>query len=52
MIIYDDEGSYLGKLTFSSVGIFNVMFMDNYVLYVADSLSEGRIIRFDPHMTC
>ena len=52
MIIYDRSGTYVGNLTLSSVGIFDAMFLNNYVLYVADSWGGGRLIRLDPNITC
>jgi hypothetical protein len=51
MIIYGSDGTYLGNFTLASVGIFDAMFMDDHVLYVADSWG-GNIIRLDPRTTC
>ena len=51
MIIYDRSGTYVGNLTLSLVGIIDVMFMDNYVMYLSD-YPGGKIVRLDPHVTC
>ena len=51
MIIYDGNGTYIGNFTLSSVGIFDALFTDNYVMYLSNS-SGGRIIRLDPHLAC
>ena len=52
MIIYDSGGAHIVNFTLPSVGIFDAMFLNNYVLYVADSWGGGRLIRLDPNITC
>ena len=37
MIIYGSGGAHIGNFKLPSVGIFHALFMDNYVLYVANS---------------
>ena len=51
MIIYDDNGTHIRNFVLPSTGIFDVLFMDNYVTYLSDS-STGNIIRLDPNITC
>ena len=52
MIIYDSGGTHIGNFTLPSAGIFDAMFMDNYVLYVTDQSGGGKVVRLDPHITC
>ena len=51
LFIYDSEGKLIGKFGLASVGIFDAMFLDNYVLYVTD-LWGGKIMRLDPGIKC
>ena len=51
MIIYDSAGNHIGNFTLPLVGIFDALFLDNYVLHIADKWG-GRIIRLDPHVRC
>ena len=50
-IIYDSGGTHIGNFILPSTEIFDTLFMDNYVMYLSDSVG-GKIIRFDPHVAC
>ena len=52
MIIYDDNGTYIGNFVLPSASIFDALFLDNYVMYLSDQSSGGNIIRLDPRITC
>ena len=49
--IFASNGSHLGNFTRVSNGLFDAIFMDNYVMYLSDN-AGGRIIRLDPNITC
>ena len=51
MLIYDSVGNYMGIFTVAMSAIFDVVFTNNYVMYLSDAVGS-RIIRLDPHVIC
>ena len=50
MLIYDSVGGYIGNFTVAMSAIFDVVLMENYVMYLSDL--GGRVIRLHPHIEC
>ena len=51
VFIFDSEGHHLGTFESTWDGLFDAMFMENYVLYLS-YLSDGTIVRLDPQIEC
>lgn len=51
LFVYDTQGSLITNFNVLGRGLFDVIFIDNYVMYVSDNLGGG-ILRFDPGITC
>ncbi|CAF1049438.1 unnamed protein product [Adineta steineri] len=50
-LIYDQQGNLLGNLTIANSKIFDIKLIDNYIMYISDTLNN-RTIRFDPNIQC
>lgn len=51
VMIYNERGSFLGNFSRLTSALFDMIFVDNYVMYLSDS-GNNRIIRLDPQITC
>jgi hypothetical protein len=52
VLIYDKNGVFLDTYTLPlTVDCFDVLFLDNYVMYVSD-YGAGKITRIDPNVAC
>ena len=51
VFIFDSEGHHLGTFESTWNGLFDAMFMENYVLYLS-YLTDGKIVRLDPQIEC
>ena len=52
VLIYNKNGVFLGTFTLPLTGdCFDVLFLDNYVMYVSD-YGSGKITRIDPTVVC
>ena len=49
--IFDAQGTFLYNYNTVTNGLFDVMFVDNYVMYVSEIVA-GKILRLDPNITC
>ena len=49
--IFDEQGVFLSSFQLIPYGLFDVMFDENYVMYLSDVVG-GKIVRLDPHITC
>jgi sugar lactone lactonase YvrE len=49
--IYDNQGLFLGNLTFTNTSIFDTIITDDYIIYLSDTRSN-RVIRIDPDIQC
>ena len=50
-LVYGSQGQFLGKFNSGWNGIFDVLFMENYVMLLSDK-DAGKIIRLDPQIQC
>ena len=51
VFIFDSEGHHLGTLESTSTGLFDALFVENYVLYLSYQ-KDGKIVRLDPQIEC
>lgn len=51
LLVYDNQGSFLTNFNFVEKGLFDMIFLDNYVMYLSDN-GGGRILRLDPSIAC
>lgn len=49
--VYDERGSFIANMNFSSVPVFDIMITNNYVLYISSS-TGNQITRIDPGIQC
>ena len=50
--IFDSHGVFRGSLYPSGYYIFDILILDNFVVYLTDLTSTGKIIRIDPNISC
>ena len=51
LLVYDGEGEFLKTFYSAWNGIFDAIFLDNYVMLLSD-INAGKIIRLDPKIQC
>ena len=49
--IIDAQGTFLYNYDLISNGLFDLLFLDNYTMYLSDVIA-GRILRLSPNITC
>ena len=49
--IFDDQGSLLANISNPTLNIFDVIIMDDYIIYLSD-IKSNQIVRIDPGIQC
>jgi hypothetical protein len=51
ILIFDNNGSFIGNFSFLNAHFFDMLITDNYVMYFSD-IQSYRVIRIDPNIEC